>query len=376
MDEALVARLRDGTASDAERNEFLMDLIAGLRADLAGNDLDALEYEEDAEPPEPGPGPGGDPRCRWPSASAVTCRSDRWSWPRSRRRTGSPSGGSSGWCRRSASERDGSAQPEPAPEPAPRAAAGTQRSRTSATGFPGLETETVETFGPADAPVPRGGVRRGHGPGVGQPGGRPPRRHRRRRPRDPGQRPPRPAVDGAGHRFPGLLDRAAAHGAGRGRRQRLAGRRPGRGRRRPGGQRQGAGRRGGRTRWSTPPPGNRSPRCGPRSSSARAGSRASSSPCASTCPGLGLDAQPQGRPAGSGGPRGGRRRRRAGRRRRRRGGRLREALRPARQPHADPPAARRARPAARPAASTAAPASSSSRRPDCSRRSPSTKSAT
>ena len=54
MDEALVARLRDGTAADAERDEFLMDLIAGLRADLAGNDLDALEYEEDSEPPEPG----------------------------------------------------------------------------------------------------------------------------------------------------------------------------------------------------------------------------------------------------------------------------------------------------------------------------------
>ena len=54
MDEALVARLRDGTAGDSERDEFLMDLIAGLRADLAGNDLDALEYEEDAEPPEPG----------------------------------------------------------------------------------------------------------------------------------------------------------------------------------------------------------------------------------------------------------------------------------------------------------------------------------
>jgi len=54
MDEALVARLRDGTASDAERDEFLADLINGLRADLAGNDLDALEYEEDAEPMEPG----------------------------------------------------------------------------------------------------------------------------------------------------------------------------------------------------------------------------------------------------------------------------------------------------------------------------------
>lgn len=54
MDEALVARLRDGTASDAERDEFLADLITGLRADLAGNDLDALDYEEDPEPPEPG----------------------------------------------------------------------------------------------------------------------------------------------------------------------------------------------------------------------------------------------------------------------------------------------------------------------------------
>lgn len=54
MDEALVARLRDGTASDAEREEFLADLINGLRADLAGNDLDALEYEEDDTPQEPG----------------------------------------------------------------------------------------------------------------------------------------------------------------------------------------------------------------------------------------------------------------------------------------------------------------------------------
>jgi hypothetical protein len=54
MDEALVARLRDGTASDGERDEFLADLINGLRADLAGNDLDALEYEEDPEPMEPG----------------------------------------------------------------------------------------------------------------------------------------------------------------------------------------------------------------------------------------------------------------------------------------------------------------------------------
>ncbi|MFN2606815.1 MAG: hypothetical protein ABR511_02785 [Acidimicrobiales bacterium] len=54
MDEVLVARLRDGTASDAERDEFLTDLVNGLRADLAGNDLDALEYELDAAPAEPG----------------------------------------------------------------------------------------------------------------------------------------------------------------------------------------------------------------------------------------------------------------------------------------------------------------------------------
>lgn len=53
MDEALVARLRDGTASDAERNEFLADLVNGLRADLAGNDLDSLQYEEDSDAPEP-----------------------------------------------------------------------------------------------------------------------------------------------------------------------------------------------------------------------------------------------------------------------------------------------------------------------------------
>ena len=54
MEEALVARLRDGTAAPGERDEFLADLVNGLRADLAGNDFDALEYEEDAEPLEPG----------------------------------------------------------------------------------------------------------------------------------------------------------------------------------------------------------------------------------------------------------------------------------------------------------------------------------
>ena len=54
MDEGLVARLRDGTAAAAERDEFLIDLVNGLREDLSGNDLDAFEYEEDAEPLEDG----------------------------------------------------------------------------------------------------------------------------------------------------------------------------------------------------------------------------------------------------------------------------------------------------------------------------------
>lgn len=53
MDEGLAARLRDGTAAAGEQEEFLADLINGLRADLAGNDLDALEYELDPVPPEP-----------------------------------------------------------------------------------------------------------------------------------------------------------------------------------------------------------------------------------------------------------------------------------------------------------------------------------
>ncbi len=54
MDEQLAARLRDGTASGPEREEFLADLVNGLRNDLAGNDLDNLEYELDASPHEPG----------------------------------------------------------------------------------------------------------------------------------------------------------------------------------------------------------------------------------------------------------------------------------------------------------------------------------
>ncbi len=54
MDEALAARLRDGTARAGELNEFLLALIHGLRADLEGADLDALEYELDPDSASPG----------------------------------------------------------------------------------------------------------------------------------------------------------------------------------------------------------------------------------------------------------------------------------------------------------------------------------
>jgi hypothetical protein len=54
MDEALTARLSAGTASAAEQDQFLADLVNGLRADLAGNDLDALEAELDPAGAEAG----------------------------------------------------------------------------------------------------------------------------------------------------------------------------------------------------------------------------------------------------------------------------------------------------------------------------------
>ena len=53
MDEAMAARLRDGTAAPSEREQFLTDLVNGLRADLEGNNLDGLDYEADPAP-EPG----------------------------------------------------------------------------------------------------------------------------------------------------------------------------------------------------------------------------------------------------------------------------------------------------------------------------------
>ncbi len=52
MDEGSAERLRDGSASAAERNKFLVDLLYGLRNDLQGNDVDDLDYESDTDPAE------------------------------------------------------------------------------------------------------------------------------------------------------------------------------------------------------------------------------------------------------------------------------------------------------------------------------------
>jgi hypothetical protein len=47
MDEGLAARLGSDAASPGEKSEFLVDLVNGLRSELAGNDLDRLTYELD-----------------------------------------------------------------------------------------------------------------------------------------------------------------------------------------------------------------------------------------------------------------------------------------------------------------------------------------
>lgn len=60
MDEAVAARLREGTAAAGERGTFLVDLVYGLRNDLTGNDLDALTYEmesDEMESESSGPSP-------------------------------------------------------------------------------------------------------------------------------------------------------------------------------------------------------------------------------------------------------------------------------------------------------------------------------
>ncbi len=45
MPEALAARLRDGTATQAELDQFRSDLVNGFRADLLTVDVDTLEYD-------------------------------------------------------------------------------------------------------------------------------------------------------------------------------------------------------------------------------------------------------------------------------------------------------------------------------------------
>ena len=54
MDEGQAERLRTNTGSPAETNEFLQDLVNGLRAELAGNDLDHITFEVDEKETVPG----------------------------------------------------------------------------------------------------------------------------------------------------------------------------------------------------------------------------------------------------------------------------------------------------------------------------------
>ena len=54
MPEPLAARLRDGTATQAELDQFRGDLVNGFRADLLAIDIDALEYEAVEGVLEPG----------------------------------------------------------------------------------------------------------------------------------------------------------------------------------------------------------------------------------------------------------------------------------------------------------------------------------
>ena len=55
MDEGLSARLQAGTAAVGERDTFLSDPVNGFRTDLRGNDIDALDYQQDHGEGEPDP---------------------------------------------------------------------------------------------------------------------------------------------------------------------------------------------------------------------------------------------------------------------------------------------------------------------------------
>jgi len=54
MPEPLAARIRDGTATPAELDQFRGDLVNGFRADLIGVDVDTLEYDVEDAVFEPG----------------------------------------------------------------------------------------------------------------------------------------------------------------------------------------------------------------------------------------------------------------------------------------------------------------------------------
>ena len=54
MPEPLAARLRDGTATQAELDQFRGDLVNGFRADLLAVDVDTLEYDLVDDACEPG----------------------------------------------------------------------------------------------------------------------------------------------------------------------------------------------------------------------------------------------------------------------------------------------------------------------------------
>ncbi len=53
MDFDLASRLRAGTATDEEMNDFLGDLLAGIQHDLSGVDFPRLAFESKAEPEAP-----------------------------------------------------------------------------------------------------------------------------------------------------------------------------------------------------------------------------------------------------------------------------------------------------------------------------------
>ncbi len=53
MDFDLASRLRSGTASEEEVDDFLGDLLAGIQRDLSGIDFSRLAFESRAEPEAP-----------------------------------------------------------------------------------------------------------------------------------------------------------------------------------------------------------------------------------------------------------------------------------------------------------------------------------